>query len=102
MSSSHWPKRAPPQWLSSVKKGYQQLQNTISSNGFVDQFIYHPIFRFWFLVTFGDEVMKIQKYYVIFVCILLGKMGNTKKTEGKFRSKKTKNQKTKIWDERNI
>ena len=22
----------------------------------------HPIFRFWFLVTFGDEVMKIQIY----------------------------------------
>ena len=22
----------------------------------------HPIFGFWFLVTSGDEVMKIQKY----------------------------------------
>ena len=81
MSSSHWPKRAPPQWLSSVKKGYQQLQNTISSNGFVDQFIYHPIFRFWFLVTFGDEVMKIQKYYVIFFYILQGKMGKREKKQ---------------------
>ena len=27
----------------------------------------HPIFRFWFLVTFGDEVTKILKYYIIFV-----------------------------------
>ena len=39
----------------------------------------HPIFRFWFLVTFGDEVTKIQKYYVIFVNILQGKMGKMKK-----------------------
>ena len=34
----------------------------------------HPIFCFLFLVTFGDEVTKIQKYYVIFVYILQGKM----------------------------
>ena len=39
----------------------------------------HSIFRFWFLVTFGHEVMKMQKYYVIFVYILLGKMGKTGK-----------------------
>ena len=37
------------------------------------------IFGFWFLVTFGDEVIKIRKYYVIFVYILQGKMGKTKK-----------------------
>ena len=43
----------------------------------------HPIFRFWFLVTFGDKVMKIQKYYVIFVCILQGKMGRTEKKQEK-------------------
>ena len=36
-------------------------------------------FRFWFLVTFGDEVMKIQKYYVIFVYILQGKVGKMEK-----------------------
>ena len=30
----------------------------------------HPIFRYWFLVTFGDEVTKIWKYYTIFVYIL--------------------------------
>ena len=39
----------------------------------------HPIFRFWFLVTFGDKVTKIRKYYVIFVYILQGKMGKTEK-----------------------
>ena len=39
----------------------------------------HPIFPFWFLVTFGNKVMKIQKYYVIFVYILQGKMGKTEK-----------------------
>ena len=39
----------------------------------------HPIFRFWSLVTFGDEVTKIRKYYVIFVYILQGKMGKTEK-----------------------
>ena len=37
------------------------------------------IFRFWFLVTFGDEVTKIQKYHVIFVYILQGKMGKIEK-----------------------
>ena len=42
--------------------------------------IVHPIFRFWYLVTFSDEVMK-KKYYVIFVCILQGKMGKTEKTQ---------------------
>ena len=39
----------------------------------------HPIFRFWFLVTFGNKVTKIRKYYVIFVYILQGKMGKTEK-----------------------
>ena len=36
-------------------------------------------FHFIFLVTFGNEVMKIQKYYLIFVYILQGKMGKTEK-----------------------
>ena len=35
------------------------------------------VFGFWFLVTFGDKVTKIRKYYVIFVYILQGKMGKT-------------------------
>jgi hypothetical protein len=39
----------------------------------------HPIFRFLFSVTFGDEVMKIRKYYVIFVYILQAKMGKAEK-----------------------
>ena len=46
---------------------------------FFNKCFVHPIFRFWFLVTFGDEVTKIGKYYVIFVYILQGKMGKTKK-----------------------
>ena len=35
--------------------------------------------HFWFLVIFDDEIMKIQKYYVIFVYILQGQMGKTEK-----------------------
>ena len=58
------------------------------------------------MVTFGDEVTKIRKYYVIFVYILQGKMGKMEKNqERKSRNKSnqnTKNQKTKTWDERNI
>ena len=39
----------------------------------------HPILRFWFLVSFSNKVMKIRKYYVIFVYILQGKMGKVEK-----------------------
>ena len=39
--------------------------------------------HFSFLVTFGNEVTKIQKNYVIFVYILQGKMGKTEKKNGK-------------------
>ena len=42
--------------------------------------LFIPFFVFVFLVTFSDEVTKIQKYYVIFVYILQGKMGKTEKT----------------------
>ena len=35
--------------------------------------------HFSFLVTLGDEVTKIQKYYVIFVYILQDKMGKMEK-----------------------
>ena len=38
-----------------------------------------PYFVFWFLVTFGNKVKKIGKYYVIFVYILQGKMCKTEK-----------------------
>ena len=30
------------------------------------------------MVTFGNEVMKIRKYYIILVYVLQGKMGKTK------------------------
>ena len=45
----------------------------------IDYCFVHSIFRFWFFVTFGNEVTKIRKYYVIFVYILQGKMGKTEK-----------------------
>ena len=44
--------------------------------------LYLLMFRssnFSFLVTFGDKVTKIRKYYVIFVYILQGKMGKMEK-----------------------
>ena len=56
----------------------------------------HSIFRFWFLVTFGDEITKIRKYYIIFVYILQGKMGKTEKIRKKNHATKvTKIPKTK-------
>ena len=57
---------------------------------------------FFVLVTFGDKVTKIWKYYVIFVYILQGKIGKMEKKGLKSCNQNTKNQKTKIWDERNI
>ena len=33
------------------------------------------------MVTFGDEVRTIRKYYVIFVYILQGEMGKTEKNQ---------------------
>ena len=48
-------------------------------NSIIDVCFVHSIFRFWFLVTFGDEVMNIRKYFVIVVYILQGKMGKTEK-----------------------
>ena len=48
----------------------------------------HPIFRFWFLVTFGNEVTKIWKYYIIFVYILQGKMGKPEKNGKKIKQLK--------------
>ena len=53
---------------------------TVSSNVLAHVCFVHPIFRFWFLVTFVEEVTKIQKYYIIFVYILQGRMGKTGKT----------------------
>ena len=61
----------------------------------------HSIFLFWFLVTFGDEVTKIGKYYLIFVYSSQGKWTRWKKRKENHATKVTKNQKTKIWDEQN-
>ena len=52
--------------------------------------------HFWFLVTFGNEVMKIQKYYVSLVYILQGNMSKMEKKERKSHNlsdQNTKNQK---------
>ena len=55
-----------------------------------------PSSHFWFLVTFGVEVMKMRKYYVIFDYILQGKMGKTeKKQKENHATKVTKMPKTK-------
>ena len=54
----------------------------------------HPIFGFWFLVIFGDDVTKIRKYYVIFVYILQGK-ARRKKWKENHATKVTKIPKTK-------
>ena len=50
---------------------------------------YKCMFRsshFWFLVTFGNEVTKIQKYYVTFDYILQGKMEKMEKKDRKSRN----------------
>ena len=47
---------------------------------FTDICFIDPIFCFWVLVTFDAKVMKILKYYVIFVYILQAKMDETEKT----------------------
>ena len=52
----------------------KKLYRKTFSNHFV-----HRIFRVWFLVTFGNKVKKIQKYYLIFVYILQGKMEKNEK-----------------------
>ena len=54
---------------------------------FVCQMFCSSHFLFLFLVTFGDKITKIQKCYVIFVCILQGKMDKMeKKLERKSRN----------------
>ena len=35
----------------------------------LSQIFVHPIFHFWFLVTFGDEVTKTQKYVLHNLCL---------------------------------
>ena len=48
-------------------------------------------FFFWFLDSFDDEVIKIQKYYIIFVYILQGKKEKTKKKITQLNDQNTKN-----------
>ena len=59
-----------------LKKKYRKRELVSKGLCFV-----HPIFRLLFLVTFGDEVTKIRKYYLIIVYILQGKMGKTEKNQ---------------------
>ena len=54
-----------------------------------------PIFHFFFFFTLGKEVTKIRKYYVIFIYILLVKMGKTEKRKENHATKVTKISKTK-------
>ena len=37
-----------------------------SSISFIFLYFVHPIFHFWFLLNFGNEVTKKWKYYIIF------------------------------------
>ena len=56
----------------------------------------HPIFRFWFFVTFDDEVPKILRN----LCShFQARWTRQKKPERS--DQNTKNQKTKIWEEPN-
>ena len=67
----------------------------------VDFCFVHPIFRFWFLVTFGDEITKN-------LCLHFARQDghDGKKRKENHATKVTKipetKKKTKIWDERNI
>ena len=59
-------------------------------------------FHFWYLVTSGEEVKKIRKYYLPNLCLHFvrqdGQDGKNGKNANKV-TKNTKNQQTKIWDE---
>ena len=59
----------------------------------------HPIFHFWFLVTVGNEVTKILSNLCLHFARQDGQ--DRKKRKKNHATKVTKNQKTKIWDERN-
>ena len=86
---------------------------SFSQNGdifcFINQFFcfVHPIFRFLFFVTFDDEVTKIQKYYIIDLCLYFARQDgqdgkNRKENHATKVTKIPKKQKMKIWDQRNI
>ena len=54
----------------------------------------HPIFRFWFWSLLPT---KLQKYYVIFVYILQGKMGKAEKNQATKVTKTPKIKRQKYW-----
>ena len=58
----------------------------------------HSIFRFWFSVSFGDEVTKILRN----LCLHFARQNGQDGRKWKKCYQNTKNQKTKIWDEQNI
>ena len=71
-------------------KHSQGEQNLIKAIFLLNLLLLYAFFfrssHFWLVVTFGDEVTKIQKYYIIFVYILEGKMGKKEKKERKSRN----------------
>ena len=56
-----------------------QIHKKVALDLFLNHCLAHPNFCFWVLVTFDAKVMKILKYYVIFVYILQDKLSKTGK-----------------------
>ena len=97
----HYPPKTRVKWLQITYKVVKSFTcHILSNNNKItdiknNKCFIHPFF--WSLVIFGDEVMKIRKYCVIFVYILQGKMGKTeKKLKENQASKVTKIPKNKI------
>ena len=63
--------------MQDLQKGWLTLHNSFFH--YLYKCFVHPIFRLWFLVTFGDEVTKIWKYSIIFVYILHSRWARRKK-----------------------
>jgi hypothetical protein len=70
-----------------LRKNKKGTPNLLIEQAIIEFWVFEvtfvPFIPFWFLVTFGDEVTKVRKFYVIFVYILQGKMGKTEKSETK-------------------
>ena len=77
------------------------MQIFFSKTYFIQNFV-HPIFHFWFFITFADKVMKIQNYYVIFVYILQGKTEKKERKSRNLSDQNPKDQKMKLWNEQYI
>ena len=70
------------QFYSGMDRNLTKEEQEFIFNTATSEVIYcfvHPKFRFWFLVTIGDDVTKMRKYYVIFVYIFQGKMEKNRK-----------------------